>query len=72
MAFSFKKVAQWVGRRLKEKSTYAGLAVVAGALGLPEVEVYINHASQVAVIVFGAGLAAASTKPRTIEDLLGR
>lgn len=59
---SFKKIARWAGRRLSEKSTYVGLATVAIAVGAPaEVVDAIGRAGQVAALIFGSGLAAATT-----------
>lgn len=58
----FKKIARWAGRRLSEKSTYIGLATVAIAVGAPpEVVETIGKAGQVAALIFGTGLAAATT-----------
>lgn len=57
-----KKIARWAGRRLSEKSTYVGLATVAIAVGAPpEVVASIGKAGQVAALIFGSGLAAATT-----------
>ena len=60
----FKKIARWAGRRLSEESTYVGLATVAIAVGAPaEVIQTIGKAGQVAALIFGTGLAAATTAP---------
>ena len=65
---SFKKIGRWIGRRLKEKSTYIRLATVVAALGAPaEVTNAIGQAGQLATIVFGAGLMAATTAVHTPE-----
>lgn len=57
-----KKIARWAGRRLSEKSTYIGLATVAIAVGAPpEVIETIGKAGQVAALIFGTGLVAATT-----------
>lgn len=59
-----KKIARWAGRRLSEKSTYVGLATVAIAVGAPpEIVASIGKAGQVAALIFGTGLAAATTGP---------
>lgn len=62
------KIGRWIGRRLKEKSTYVGLATVAAAVGAPaEVTAAIGQAGQIVAIVFGAGLMAATTAVHTPE-----
>lgn len=59
---SLKKIIRWAGRRLMEKSTYIGLATVAIAVGAPpQVIDTIGTAGQVAALIFGTGLAAATT-----------
>ena len=63
---SLKNIGRWIGRRLKEKSTYIGLATIAVAVGAPpEVIAAIGQAGQLATIVFGAGLMAATTAVHT-------
>ena len=65
---SLKKIGRWIGRRLKEKSTYIGIATVAAAVGAPaEVTNVIGQAGQLATILFGAGLMAATTAVHTPE-----
>lgn len=60
---SLKRIALWAGHRLMEKSTYVGLATVAIAVGAPpDVIDTIGKAGQVAALVFGTGLAAATTR----------
>jgi len=59
---SFKKIARWAGRRLAEKSTYVGLATIAVAVGAPvDVIETIGKAGQIATLIFGSGLVAATT-----------
>ena len=66
MSLSLNRMIRWAGRRLKEKSTYIGLATVAAAVGAPpEVTAIIGQAGQLATIVFGAGLMAATTAAHT-------
>lgn len=61
---SIKKIARWAGRRLSEKSTYVGLATVALVVGAPpELVASIGKAGQIAALIFGTGLAAATTGP---------
>ena len=60
---SLNKIARWAGHRLQEKSTYLGLATIAIAVGAPaEVVDSIGKAGQVAALIFGTGLAAATTR----------
>lgn len=60
---SLKKIIRWAGRRLMEKSTYVGLATVAIAVGAPAGVIdTIGTAGQVAALIFGTGLAAATTE----------
>ena len=60
---SLKKIARWAGRRLMERSTYVGLATVAIAVGAPaDVIDTIGKAGQGAALIFGTGLAAATTQ----------
>lgn len=63
---SLKNIARWAGRRLKEKSTYVGLATAAVAVGAPAGVIdTIGTAGQLAALFFGAGLAAATTQGET-------
>jgi hypothetical protein len=65
---SLKKIGRWFGRRLKEKSTYVGIATVAVAVGAPpEVTDAIGKAGQLAALIFGTGLIAATTAVHTPE-----
>jgi len=65
---SLKKILKWAGSRLKEKSTYVGLAAVATALGAAKLGVQIDEAGQIVTLIVGTGLAAAST---SAADLVG-
>lgn len=59
---TLKRIVRWAGRRLKEKSTYIGLATVAIAVGAPAgVIETIGTAGQIAALIFGTGMAAATT-----------
>ncbi len=63
---SLNRIARWAGRRLMEKSTYVGLATVAIAIGAPpEVTATIGKAGQLAALIFGTGLMAATTGSET-------
>lgn len=68
---SLKRIARWAGHRLMEKSTYVGLATVAVAIGAPpEITAAIGKAGQVAALIFGTGLMAATTAGGTpVEEL---
>ncbi len=60
---SLRRIARWAGRRLTEKSTYVGLATVAVVIGAPpEITAAIGKAGQVAALIFGTGLMAATTR----------
>lgn len=65
---SLKKIARWIGRRLKERSTYVGIGAVAVAVGAPpSVVEAIGTAGQIALVVLGTGLATATTSVHTPE-----
>jgi hypothetical protein len=61
LAMSLGKILKWAGRRLREPSTYIGLATVASSLGAPEIGVQIGQAGQLVGLVLGTGLIAATT-----------
>jgi hypothetical protein len=52
----------WVLDRLKEKSTYAGLAMILVSLGLGQWSVVVEHIGSILMIVLGSGLIAATTR----------
>ena len=58
---SLKKIAKWAVRRLKERSTYVGLATVAATFGASKLGVQIDQIGQIVGIVTGTGLIAATT-----------
>jgi hypothetical protein len=58
---SLGKILKWAGRRLREPSTYVGLATAASALGAPELGLQIGQAGQLVGLVIGTGLIAATT-----------
>lgn len=58
---SIKKLLKWAGKRAKEPSTYAGLAIIAGAVGGPAAGVAVGKVGQVVGLIFGTGLVAATT-----------
>jgi hypothetical protein len=57
-----KKVLRWIGRRLRERSTYAGIGMIATVAGAPSLGVQIDHVGQAVGLIVGGGLAAATTK----------
>lgn len=66
-----RAAARWLKRRLKERSTFIGAAMVATALGWPELAAKIGEFGQIAAILFGTGLAAATTSQHPdIEDII--
>lgn len=51
-----KKVVQWVAKRVKERSTYAGLAVIASMLGAHKLGIQIDQVGQAVGLIVGGGL----------------
>lgn len=51
-----KKVGKWFGRRAKERSTYAGVAIIVSALGARELGVQIDQVGQAVGLIVGGGL----------------
>lgn len=58
---SLKKIGKWVLRRLKERSTYVGLATAAVALGAEKLGAHIDQVGQIVGLVVGTGLITATT-----------
>jgi hypothetical protein len=56
-----KKILKWLGARLKERSTYAGVATIAAVAGAPALGVQIDQVGQAVALIVGSGLAAATT-----------
>lgn len=50
------KVLKWIGRRAKERTTYAGVAVIASALGAQKLGVQIDQIGQAVGLIVGGGL----------------
>lgn len=66
-----KKAARWARRRLSERSTFLGAAMVATALGWPELAAKIGEFGQIAAVLFGTGLVAATTSNHPpLDDLI--
>jgi len=57
----FKKALKWIGQRAHEKSTYTGLALIAGVAGAPALGMQIDQVGQAVTLVLGSGLMAATT-----------
>ena len=69
---SLKNVGKWIGRRLREKSTYIGLGAAATALGAESLGLQIGQAGQLITLVLGTGLAAATTSAHPpVNELRG-
>lgn len=51
-----KKVVRWVANRVKERSTYAGLAVIASMLGAHKLGIQIDQIGQAVGLIVGGGL----------------
>lgn len=58
---NLKTIAAWAVARLREKSTWVGLAAVATALGAPQLGVHIGEIGNFVLVALGGGLAAAPT-----------
>ena len=65
----FKKILKWLGARLRERSTYAGLGVITTVAGAPALGVQIDHVGAAVAMIVGGGLAAATTRP-SAEDVI--
>lgn len=64
------KIAKWLGRRLKERSTYAGAAIVASAVGAHQLGAQIGQFGEAAALIFGTGLMAGTTSQHPpVNDL---
>lgn len=55
------KVLNWLGKRAKERSTYTGLAIIAGIAGAPKFGMQIDQVGQAIALIAGGGLFAATT-----------
>lgn len=58
----FKKILKWAGARLRERSTYVGLGMIATVAGAPALGLQIDHIGQAVSLIAGGGLVAATTK----------
>ena len=51
-----QKIIKWVSNRAKERSTYAGLAVIASMLGANHLGMQIDQIGQAVGLIVGGGL----------------
>lgn len=56
-----KKILNWLGKRAKERSTYAGVAVVASMLGADKLGMQIDQIGQAVGLIIGGGLMASQS-----------
>ena len=54
----FKKAGKWFGKRAKERSTYAGVAVIASMLGAHQLGMQIDQIGEAVGLIIGGGLIA--------------
>jgi len=70
----FKKFLKWIGARLRERSTYAGLGMIAAVAGEQALGIQIGQIGTAVSLIVGGGLVSATTQPsatdviRTIVD----
>ncbi|NBR33025.1 MAG: hypothetical protein EBS87_11805 [Sphingomonadaceae bacterium] len=57
-----KKIAKWAGKRAKERSTYAGVAIVATVLGADKLGMQIDQIGQAVGLIVGGGLIGSQTR----------
>jgi hypothetical protein len=58
-----KKIINWVGARAKERSTYAGLALICSMLGAHQLGMQIDQIGQAVGLIVGGGLIGMQSKP---------
>lgn len=56
------KVLKWLGARAKERSTYTGIAIIAGVVGAPKFGVQVDQIGQAVAMIAGGGLMAATSR----------
>jgi len=56
-----KKVGHWIVKRAKERSTYAGLAVIASMLGASRLGMQIDQVGQAVGLIVGGGLIGSNS-----------
>ena len=57
-------LARWALRRAQERSTWAGLAMLAAALGHATLSAQVAHVGDAVLLILGTGLMSATTNPR--------
>ncbi|SDC31359.1 hypothetical protein SAMN05444678_102276 [Sphingomonas sp. YR710] len=55
-----KSILNWLGRKVKEPSTYVGLATIATVAGAPAAGAQIGAVGQAVALILGGGLVAHS------------
>jgi energy-converting hydrogenase Eha subunit B len=60
---TIKKLIAWLKSRLTERSTYAGIATIAGVAGAHELGAQISQVGDAVALIAGTGLIAATTSP---------
>lgn len=64
--------SRWLLRRLQERSTYAGIATIAGVVGAQAIGAQISQVGDAVALITGTGLIAATTSAHPpIEELVG-
>ena len=58
----WSKIKNWLLRRAKERSTYAGVAIIASTLGADKLGMQIDQVGQAVSLIVGGGLMASQTK----------
>ena len=72
MSTFLNRILAWAGRRLRERSTYAGLATIASVAGAHELGAQISQVGDAVTLIVGTGLVAATTSAHPpIEELVG-
>jgi galactitol-specific phosphotransferase system IIC component len=61
MKINLKKIGKFLKTRLKEKSTYVGMAAIAVAVGKPEIATEIVKYSDIGLLILGGSLLSVDT-----------
>jgi len=65
MKIKIGKAIKWLGDRAKERSTYAGLAVIALIAGKPDLADTIGQVGQAVGLIVGTTLVVHRSEPET-------
>ncbi|WP_226018399.1 hypothetical protein [Novosphingobium sp. FKTRR1] len=68
---NIKKFLAWLKARALERSTYLGIAAIAGAVGAQKLGVQIGQIGEAVTLIAGTGLAAATTSPPGPASVIG-